>query len=251
MKTTNSKKIRADLALEQLGLAESRNKAQALIMAGQVWLGDQRLQKASTPIATQDLSQLQVKQDRQGYVGRGAEKLAPVLTAVGWNVQGWHCLDVGAGTGGFTEVLLESGAALVYAVDVGYGQLHPRLRNNPRVVVRERINFRYWRPSDGGPFDAAVVDVSFISLTLLLAPLWLALKPGARALMMVKPQFELSRQAVPRSGVVRNPALVAAAVARVRAAASAQGFNCTGEFAAGITGKKGNREVFLELFKPA
>lgn len=245
-----TKKIRADVALEQLGLAESRSKAQALIMAGQVWLGDNRLQKASTSVAENRLLELRIQQDRQGYVGRGAEKLAPVIQAAGWNVQGRLCLDVGASTGGFTEVLLQAGAAQVYAVDVGYGQLHPRLRDDRRVVVRERVNFRHWRPENGGPFDVAVVDVSFISLTLILPPLWQTLKSGARALLMVKPQFELARELVPRSGVVRDPTLVAAAVARVRDAAVQQGFQVGGEFPAGVAGKKGNTEVFIELIKP-
>lgn len=244
------KKLRADVALEQLGLADSRTKAQAMIMAGEVWLGERRIEKPSTTIGEAALGQLDIRRDRQGFVGRGAEKLQPVLKATGWAVDQAVCLDVGASTGGFTEILLHAGAKQVWAVDVGYGQLHPKLRDDPRIVVRERVNFRHWRPEDGLPFDLAVIDVSFISLKLLLQPLWSALKPGGRALLMVKPQFELERSEVPRTGVVSDPTLVAEAIRRVRAAAEVEGFRIVGEYPAGITGRKGNTEYFLAAIKP-
>lgn len=243
---------RADVVLERLGLAESRTQAQRLILAGEVWLGDVRVAKPSTPVSLDDVGYLEVRRNGKGYVGRGAEKLAPVLDAAGWDVHGLVALDVGASTGGFSEVLLDRGAIAVWAVDVGYGQLHPRLRNDRRVTVLERTNFRYFDAAAAGLIaDVAVMDVSFISATLLLAPLWKALKPSGRALILVKPQFELAKGQVPAGGVVRDENLIAAALKRVRAAAAEQGFVLGGTWPAGVPGRRGNRESFLELIRPA
>ncbi len=239
---------RADVALVNRGLAESRNQAQRFIGAGEVWIGDRRVAKASDLIAADDLPRLEIRRANRGFVGRGAEKIEPALAAAAWPLHGTRCLDVGASTGGFTERLLGDGAAEVWAVDTGHGQLHPRLRNDPRVRCLERTNFRHWdASSDGGDFDYAVMDVSFISVRLLLPPLRAALRKGGGAIVLVKPQFELGKGRVGRGGVVRDETEIAAAVAMVREAAAEQGFAVRGEVPAGISGRQGNREVFLIL----
>lgn len=242
---------RADLALVDLGLVESRNQAQRFIGAGEVWIGDRRVAKASDPITDDDLSRLEIRRPNAGFVGRGAEKIEPALQAAGWTLAGARCIDIGASTGGFTERLLQDGAAHVAAVDVGHGQLHPRLRNDPRVACRERTNFRHWNPAtSGGDFDFAVMDVSFISVRLLL-PLWAALRPGGEAIVLVKPQFELGKGRVGRGGVVRDDREIAEAVDLVRDEAVRLGFVARAEIPAGVSGRQGNREVFLILARPA
>ena len=239
---------RADVALVDRGLAESRNQAQRFIGAGEVWIGDRRVAKASDPIAADDLARLEIRRANSGFVGRGAEKIEPALAAADWPLAGSRCLDVGASTGGFTERLLGDGAAAVWAVDVGHGQLHPRLRDDPRVRCLERTNFRHWDPStQGGDFDYAVMDVSFISVRLLLPPLRAALRTGGGAIVLVKPQFELGKGRIGRGGVVRDDAEIAEAVDLVRAAAAEHGFAVRDEVPAGISGRQGNREVFLIL----
>ncbi|RMF16401.1 MAG: TlyA family RNA methyltransferase, partial [Candidatus Dadabacteria bacterium] len=239
-----SKRQRADQALVELGLAESRNKAQAAIMAGQVWVGERRIDKPGQQLGTDDIAKLEIRRANDGYVGRGAQKLLPVLERTGIDASGRVCIDIGASTGGFTEVLLTQGASRVWAVDVGYGQLHPRLRDDPRVVVRERCNFRHWDDPDAPAFDLAVMDVSFISVRKLLDPLARSLRPGGDALILVKPQFELGRDRVPRKGVVRDPALIDEAVQLVIDAAGAA-FEIRERYAAGVAGRKGNQEQFL------
>ena len=241
-----SDRRRADQALVDLGLAESRNKAQAAIMAGQVWSGERRIDKPGQQLSADDLERLEIRRANDGFVGRGAQKLLPVLERTGIVVEDRICIDIGASTGGFTEVLLTRGARQVWAVDVGYGQLHPRLRDDARVVVRERRNFRHWNDPDAPPFDLAVMDVSFISVRKLLDPLATCLRPGGDALILVKPQFELGRDRVPRKGVVRDPALIDEAVRLVRDAA-APAFVFRERFAAGVSGRKGNQEQFLWL----
>jgi len=245
---SGSKRRRADQAVVAAGLAPSRAQAERYIRAGEIWLDDRRVDKPGQALTQAQIAQLTLRRRGGGVVGRGADKLAPVLVQ-GPDPRGKTCLDVGASTGGFTEVLLGAGAAAVWAVDVGYGQLHPRLRNDRRVTVLERTNFRYWPPEDVAPppFALAVMDVSFISVRLLLAPLAAALAPGGDAVVLVKPQFELGKERVPRGGVVRDPAEIEAAVTQVVDAALARGFALRARFAAGVAGKRGNREVFLWL----
>lgn len=244
--------MRADQAVVAAGLADTRSRAQTLIIAGEIWLGSTRIAKPAQVIAEHDLPRLELRSPNAGYVGRGAQKLAPALDAAQWDLAGHTCLDVGASTGAFSELLLDRGAAGVWAVDVGYGQLHPRLRNDARVTVRERCNFRNWdSPAEAAPpFAFAVMDVSFISVRLLLAPLFAALMPGGRALVLVKPQFELGREAVGRGGVVRDPDAPLRARDLVAAAAREQGFAIGIDCAAGVEGRRGNREWFLELIRP-
>ncbi len=244
-------RIRADIALVNAGLAESRTKAQALIIAGQVWLGDQRVQKSSDQINSERLDQLDIRRPNQGFVGRGAGKIAPVISQAGWCLDGANCLDIGASTGGFTEVLLDLGAATVWSLDVGYGQLHPRLRQDKRVVVLERTNFRHWSPPDGAPpFAFAVMDVSFISVTLLLDRLFQALAQQSNALVLVKPQFEVGREHVPRGGVIKDELLIRQTIDRVAAQAESCGFAVVDRIEAAQAGRKGNQETFLHLGRP-
>jgi 23S rRNA (cytidine1920-2'-O)/16S rRNA (cytidine1409-2'-O)-methyltransferase len=194
-------KARLDVLLVQRGLAESRERARALIMAGAV-LVDGRL--TTKPGATvPETAQVSVRESLP-YVSRGALKLAHALAVFGIDASGRVCLDVGASTGGFTQVLLERGAARVYAVDVGYGQLDWRLRTDPRVVVMERVNVRFLRELPE-PIDLATVDVSFISLRLAIPPIVPLLRPRGEIVALIKPQFEAGRERVQRGGVVRDP----------------------------------------------
>jgi 23S rRNA (cytidine1920-2'-O)/16S rRNA (cytidine1409-2'-O)-methyltransferase len=185
------------------------------------------------------------------FVSRGGEKLAGALDDLGIDPAGRSCLDVGASTGGFTDCLLQRGARRVVAVDVGHGQLHEKLRADPRVVVVERANARYLDRSvlGGEPVDLVVVDVSFLSLRRLLAKL-AELAPGADWLLLVKPQFEVGRAQVGKGGVVRDDALRAAAADAVRAAAEALGWRRAGQAESRIAGPKGNREIFLWMEPP-
>ncbi len=192
-------------------------------------------------------ARVRLRTPQRSFVSRGGDKLAGALEALGVEVRGRRCLDVGASTGGFTDCLLQAGAASVVAVDVGYGQLHPRLRADPRVEVRERTNARSLA-ADSLPagIDLVTVDASFISTTLLL-PALAAAAPAAELLVLVKPQFEVGRDQVGKGGVVRDEALRRAAVERVREAAEALGWRERGRADSRLAGPKGNREVFLHL----
>jgi 23S rRNA (cytidine1920-2'-O)/16S rRNA (cytidine1409-2'-O)-methyltransferase len=192
-------------------------------------------------------SQVRLRGEPKRFVSRGGEKLAGALADLAVNPAGMRCLDVGASTGGFTDCLLAAGARQVVAVDVGYGQLAPRLREDPRVVVLERRNARGLEPSDlAGPVELITVDVSFISVRLLL-PVLARVAPEASWLVLVKPQFEVGKGRVGKGGVVRDDALRAQAVACVREAAQALGLEVLGEAESRLSGAKGNREVFLHL----
>ncbi len=194
---------------------------------------------------------LRVRGAARRFVSRGGEKLAGALDDLGLDPSGLTCLDLGASTGGFTDCLLQRGARAVVAVDVGYGQLDLKLRGDPRVRVLERTNARHLRPEDVPErFDLVTIDVSFISSTLLLQRLP-ELAPAAEVLVMVKPQFELTREQVGKGGVVRDETLRAEAVARVREAARELGYRVVGEAESRLAGPKGNREVFLRLRLPA
>ncbi len=240
-------KVRLDRLLVLRGLAESPERAQALVMEGVVLVGDRVVDKPGVTVSVE--APLTLK-ERPPYVGRGGVKLAGALDALDLGVEGLVALDVGASTGGFTDCLLQRGARRVYALDVGYGQLAHRLRVDPRVVVMERINARssFSLPE---PVDMATVDVSFISLTKVLPPTAAQVRPGGLLLALVKPQFELRRQEVPRGGVVREPALHAQAVGRVLLWAIGQGLRVRGVVASPLLGDAGNREFFLLLQKEA
>ena len=207
-------KKRLDVLLVERGLAESREKAQRLILAGAVRVGGQVADKAGRPC--DDDAVIEVAAGDK-FVSRGGGKLEAAFEAFALNVDGLVCADIGASTGGFTDCLLQHGASKVYAIDVGKGQMDWRLRNDPRVVVREGLNARYLEPRDiPEPFQFAVVDVSFISLTLILPPVTKLIEPGGQIVTLIKPQFEAGRDHVGKGGVVRDPAVHEAVVARIR-----------------------------------
>jgi len=238
-------KSRLDQLMVERGLAGSRAKAQALVLAGQVFSGERRLDKPGQAIAAD--AALEVRAPGVPYVSRGGVKLAHALDRFGIDPAGMVALDIGASTGGFTDVLLQRGARRVYAVDVGRGQLDWRLRGDPRVVVLETINARHLRPEHVcEPVDLVVCDVSFISLELALpAPLALA-APTALLIALIKPQFEVGKGQVGKGGVVRNAALQEAVCARIsRWLAEKQGWRVRGVIASPITGPKGNREFLI------
>ncbi len=247
-----SRKVRIDLLLVERGLAESRTKAQALVMAGAVVAGEQRIDKPGQLVDRQ--LPLRVKEDAapRKYVSRGALKLEKALDVFGLGPGGKVCADLGASTGGFTDVLLKRGAAKVYAVDVGYGQLHPRLRGDPRVVVRERQNARFLTSEAlGERVDLVTGDLSFISLRLVLPAVKAILKPGGEAVLLVKPQFEVGRGEVGQGGVVRDDAKRREALESVKSSAGALGFEILGHAESPIEGPAGNREWLLALRAPA
>jgi 23S rRNA (cytidine1920-2'-O)/16S rRNA (cytidine1409-2'-O)-methyltransferase len=231
------------------GLAESRTRAQALILAGRVLVDDRPADKPGARV--REGARVRLRGEEPRFASRGGEKLAGALVDLGVAPAGLVCLDVGASTGGFTDCLLQAGARRVVAVDVGYGQLHPRLRGDPRVAVLERTNFRtaaahVVRGAAGSEIALVVVDASFISATLLL-PRVAEVAPAADVLVLVKPQFELGPERVGKGGVVRDDALRAEAVARVRDAAAALGYEPAGQADSRLAGPRGNREVFLLL----
>jgi 23S rRNA (cytidine1920-2'-O)/16S rRNA (cytidine1409-2'-O)-methyltransferase len=227
------------------GLAESRAKAQALVLAGQVWSGERRLDKPGQMVAAD--APLEVRAPGVPYVSRGGLKLAHALDHFGIDPAGSVALDVGASTGGFTDVLLQRGASRVFAVDVGHGQLDWRLRNDPRVVVLETVNARHLTPAHvPEPVDLIVCDVSFISLELALPAALALAAPSARLVALIKPQFEVGKGQVGKGGVVRDPALHEAVCARIsRWLAEEQGWRVRGVTPSPITGPKGNREFLI------
>jgi 23S rRNA (cytidine1920-2'-O)/16S rRNA (cytidine1409-2'-O)-methyltransferase len=240
-----SVKQRVDQLLVERGLVESRAKAQALILAGLVYAGDRRINKAGDRFAAHAV--LAVKGRDHPWVSRGGVKLAHALDHFGIDVSGWIALDIGASTGGFTDVLLARGVRRVYAVDVGHGQLAWRLRRDPRVVVRERVNARLLtREHVAEAVEIITCDASFIGLaTVLPAPLALAAQRAA-LVALVKPQFEAGREHVGKGGVVRNPAIHNAVCERVAAWIGAQpGWVVKGIVESPILGPGGNREFFL------
>ncbi len=227
------------------GLAETRSRAQALILAGEVLVDDVPVTKAGTPVAEE--AALRLRSAPRRFVSRGGEKLAGALDVFGVDPAGRRCLDLGASTGGFSDCLLQRGAEHVVAVDVGYGQLHPRLRSDPRVRVLERTNARHLEPEAlETPVDLVVIDVSFISLRLVL-PAVAACAPRAQVVALVKPQFEVGRAEVGKGGVVRDDALRKRAADDVAASAAALGWEEVGRVDSALHGPKGNRELFLHL----
>jgi 23S rRNA (cytidine1920-2'-O)/16S rRNA (cytidine1409-2'-O)-methyltransferase len=238
-------RTRVDVELVARGLAPTRAKAQALILAGLVASAGRRIDKPGTLVAAG--APLAVAPGRR-FVGRGAEKLGPALNRFGVTPSGRDALDVGASTGGFTQVLLEGGAARVVALDVGSGQLDWRLRNDPRVTVADGINARYLRPEDL-PFrpSFAVIDVSFIALVQVLHPVCACLAPEADVVALVKPQFEVGRGRVGRGGIVRDPALWDEVLRELVAFAGEHAFGPQGIARSALAGARGNVEFFLWL----
>ncbi len=250
LKTEKPKpKTRLDQLLVVRGLARSRAQAQALILAGRVVVEGLELPKAGAMVP--EAVGLTLKESPP-FVSRGGEKLAGALEHFAVSPAGKVALDTGASTGGFTHCLLTRGARRVYAVDVGYGQLDASLRNDPRVVVLDRVNIRHLpREAIPEPIDLATLDLSFISLTLVLPKILEFLAPGGEILAMVKPQFEVGKGQVGKGGVVRDLELQQAAVAQVAAAAAALGLKVSPAFPSPLKGPKGNQEYFLHLIWPA
>lgn len=241
-----SRRARVDVELVRRGLARSRQQAAELIGAGRVSINGIPAAKPATAVAV--TANLTVAGAERSWVSRGAHKLLGALDAFGISVEARRCLDAGASTGGFTEVLLDRGAAQVIAVDVGYGQLAWSLRTDSRVTVVERTNVRdLSAASIGGPVELVVADLSFISLTTVLPALIACAAPNADIVPMVKPQFEVGREQVGAGGVVRDPALRAAAVLAVACRAEELGWRTAGVAASPLPGPSGNVEYFLHL----
>jgi 23S rRNA (cytidine1920-2'-O)/16S rRNA (cytidine1409-2'-O)-methyltransferase len=248
-----SRKLRLDAELVRRGLARSRDQAAELISAGRVEVGGTAAGKAATQVAVDAAITVRQAQAENGYVSRGGHKLAGALAAFGdLVVAGRRCLDAGASTGGFTDVLLAAGAAHVVAVDVGYGQLAWSLRTDPRVTVLDRVNVRSLQPEQvAPPPDLVTADLSFISLTLVLPALTDCAAPEADFVLLVKPQFEVGKGNVGSGGVVRDPELRRAAVTAVAAAAARLGLGVAGVTASPLPGPSGNVEYFLWLRRGA
>ena len=241
-----STRERLDKLLVDRGTVASRERARRLIMAGTVRVDDRVVDKPGTLVST--AAPITVTGDDIPYVSRGGVKLAHALDVFATPVAGRVVLDVGASTGGFTDCVLQRGARAVIALDVGYGQFAWSLRQDPRITLLERTNVRQLDPAAlPAPPDLAVIDVSFISLRLVLPPVVGVLAPGGDIVALVKPQFEVGKGHVGSGGVVRDPALHADAVARVRACALDLGLVCVGECESPLRGPKGNREFFLAL----
>jgi 23S rRNA (cytidine1920-2'-O)/16S rRNA (cytidine1409-2'-O)-methyltransferase len=243
---------RLDALVVARGLAGSRERARALILAGQVRVNGHVLSKAGASVSPD--SDLSLAQPDHPYVGRGGVKLAHALDVFAIEVGGRLALDVGASTGGFTDVLLQRGARAVVALDVGHGQLDWKLRNDRRVFVLERINARTLTPDQLPPtaraFDIVTVDVAFISLRQVLPALARLLQPGADMVALVKPQFEAGRAEVGKGGLVRDPVVHARVIDEVAATANTLGLTRVGDTPSPIAGVEGNQEFFLHLWRP-
>lgn len=245
---TPKPKIRLDALLVLRGLAPSREKAQALVMAGQVRVAGQVVDKPGKTVSGD--TQVEVMGPEHPWVSRGGVKLAGALETFALQVEGFRCLDVGASTGGFTHVLLQRGAFQVVAVDVGKGQLHWSLRHHPRVKVVEGVNARYLQPDQvGTDFHLVTVDVSFISLRLVLPALVPLVRPGGLLLCLVKPQFEAGKGKVGKRGVVKEEAVRRQAIEAVADFAKSLGLTLQGRCPSPLPGPAGNLEEFLLLQK--
>lgn len=238
-----AEKQRLDVALHQRGLAHSRAKAQGMIMAGEVLVNGQQIDKPGSRVTDADAISLKSK---PRFVSRGGDKLAGALADFAFDVTGRLCADVGASTGGFTDCLLQNGAAKVYAIDVGYGQLDYTLRQNPDVIVMERTNARHLE-SLPEPVHLVVVDASFISLRLLLPVFQQWLAPQADVIALIKPQFEAGKDEVGKGGVVRNPDTHRSVLESILAFASEAGFTVSGLTRSPIKGPAGNIEFLAWL----
>ncbi|MEY2984971.1 MAG: hypothetical protein RLZZ568_1588 [Cyanobacteriota bacterium] len=249
---TKAGKQRLDALLVDRGLCESRAVAQRLIRAGEVKVNHHIADKPGHLVVINAVVDIA---EKPPYVSRGGEKLAKALTEFGINVGGRICLDGGISTGGFTDCLLQAGAAQVYGIDVGYGQVAWKLRQDERVILRERVNFRHLTPQilygDRPWPDLGVMDLSFISLTKVLNPLWHLLAPPKEVVLLVKPQFEVGREKIGKKGVVRNAADQAAAIDHVWQTAQCLGWQFAGFTYSPITGPAGNVEYLLWLTQTA
>ena len=249
MKKDKIPKIRLDDLLVGRGLAENRDQAQALILSGTILVGDRPADKAGTAIPAD--AEIRIRGEACPYVSRGGVKLRGALDAFGISAAGLTALDVGASTGGFTDCLLQAGAARVYAVDVAYGQLAWKLREDPRVVGVERTNIRtYDGASITDGIDIAVIDASFISLKLVIPPVLKLIKDGALLVALVKPQFEVGKDEVGDRGVVRDPALHRRVLAEIESFGRDLGLTLMGSCDSPLTGPAGNREFFICFRKP-
>ena len=234
-------KKRLDVLLVEQGLAESRQKAQAAIMAGAVYVNDQKVDKAGAP--TEEGAKLEVRGQTMPYVSRGGLKLEKAMTVFPITLEGKVAADIGASTGGFTDCMLQNGAVKVYAVDVGYGQLAWSLRSDERVVCLERTNARYLsREQIPEPLEFASIDVSFISLKLILPPLRALMGPEGQVVCLVKPQFEAGKDKVGKKGVVRDPAVHREVLEHFLEHAAQAGFTVSGLTYSPIRGPEGNIE---------
>lgn len=241
-------KKRLDVLLTEQGYAESRSKAQAIIMAGLVYVDGQKADKAG--ISYEESVAIEVRGETCPYVSRGGWKLEKALRYFGVDPTGYVCSDSGASTGGFTDCLLQQGAKKVFAIDVGYGQLDWKIRSDERVVVMERTNIRYVTPEDlGEPLDLSVVDVSFISLRIVLPAIKELLKPEGQVLCLIKPQFEAGREKVGKKGVVRDAAIHQEVLDDFVSLANDLGFTILGLTFSPVKGPEGNIEFLGHLTK--
>ena len=244
------KKERLDILVVNNGLAPSREKAKALIMSGEVFVNGNREDKAGATFASD--AQIELRGKGLKYVSRGGLKLEKAMSAFSLSMEGKVCMDIGASTGGFTDCMLQNGAAKVFAVDVGYGQFAWKLRQDPRVVCMEKTNIRYVTPEQiGEPLDFASVDVSFISLTKVLGVAYDLLKNGGQMVCLIKPQFEAGRQKVGKKGVVRDPKVHEEVIASVLSFATKIGFAVDALDYSPIKGPEGNIEYLVCIHKPA
>ncbi len=250
MKT--AKKERLDILLVEQGLAPSREKAKALIMSGIVYVDNCKEDKAGTTFDPAKVK-IEVRGQTLRYVSRGGLKLEKAMQVFPISLEGKVCMDIGSSTGGFTDCMLQNGASQVYSIDVGYGQLDWKLRNDPRVVCMEKTNFRYLKPEDlsGEMPNFASVDVSFISLSKILPAAMDILLPGSEMVCLIKPQFEAGRDKVGKKGVVRDRKVHEEVVLNVTEMASGLGFELLGLSFSPIRGPEGNIEYLLHIRKPA
>ncbi len=243
------KKIRADKRLVDSGLVKTRQEAQRRIMKGDVWLGNQRITKSGTFVP--ETAELRLTGETLPYVSRGGLKLEAAVKAFHIEVKGSVALDIGASTGGFTDCLLQHGARRVYAVDVGYGQLDWKLRQDPRVIVIERTNARYLTENEiPEPVHVAVIDVSFISVRKIIPAIQGFLAPEAAMIILIKPQFEVGKGEVGKGGLVKDPEKHRRVIDEITAFCEKQGFKPLGHIPSPILGAKGNREFLLAVTKP-
>lgn len=241
-------KIRLDMAVLERGLSESRAKAGALIMAGQVYVNGQKATKAGLTVKESD--KIEVRGEKMPFVSRGGYKLDKAVKAFHLQLQDCVCMDIGASTGGFSDCMLQNGAKKVYAVDVGYGQLAWKLRTDARVVNMERTNFRYLTTKDiAEQLDFASVDVSFISLKIILPVLFALLREGGEAVCLIKPQFEAGKENVGKKGVVRDPSVHTEVVKTVTQFAFETGFSVLHLSFSPIKGPEGNIEYLMHIKK--
>ena len=240
-------KKRLDVLLTERMYAESRSKAQAIIMAGQVYVNGQKVDKPG--ISYEETVEIEVRGDTCPYVSRGGLKLEKALRDFGVKLDGYVCSDSGASTGGFTDCLLQQGASKVFAIDVGYGQLDWKIRSDPRVVVMERTNIRYVTPEQlGEPLDLSVIDVSFIGLEIVLPTIKTLLKPGeGQVLCLIKPQFEAGKENVGKKGVVRDPKIHQMVLDNFVALVNSLGFTILGLTYSPVKGPEGNIEFLGHL----